>query len=275
MNISGAIHGSIHNFHSLLACAPTSGDSDINSDIDIGSDMAVETCWVIAKRLYYASCAVVCVLFLGKIIELGCSNAYYGFSAIWIAPKLAFWGWEQLELLWASTSSMYEAVCIGGASPLCKSFANLFDQVNLGQSLNDVKIRDMQGGVVLYDYWASQYKIYIVVTKSKFDSAIWTPCISCWQWLKDARTAASDFHIIQLTHMKSNWSSKNELDTTTLELRGKSRTQLQLFIQFANDIYGTEVVRLRSSVPRTLDAGLTDSLLVGSSQTFGPNDPEL
>ena len=248
---------------------PTSGstsiDSDINSDIDIGSDMAVEACWVIAMRLYYASCILVCCLFLGKIVELGCSNAYYGFSAIWIAPKMAFWGYEQLEQLWASTSSMYEAVCIGGDSPLCKAFANLFDMVNLGQSLNDVKIRDMHGEVVLYDYWASQYKIYIVVTRSQFDSAVWTPTISCWQWLQDARTAASDFQIIQIKHMKSSWSSKNELENTTLELRGKSRTQLQFFIQFANDVYGTESIRLRSSVPRTLDAGLTDSLLVASS----------
>ena len=149
--------------------------SDISSDISSdGCDMAQQCSITFMKQAYYASCIVVCVLLLCKLAELGLTNTYYGFSAAWIAPRLAFWDHEQLEHRFRATGSLYECVSIPGDSALCKSFANLFDKVRLGSSLNNVKITAIAAdGQVSYDYWSSQYSIFIIVTKGAYEDAVW------------------------------------------------------------------------------------------------------
>jgi hypothetical protein len=219
---------------------------------------------IVAARLYYASCVFVACVLLSKIVELGLSNAYYGFSAIWIAPKLVWWAVEQAEILWASSASLFEILEVPGSSVLCKSFANLFDHVRLGRCLNTMTVIDLRGNDLVYDYWSSQYKVYILVTAAQFTTAIWTPHVTICQWWKDARCLATDFQIIELSHIKSTWN-KNEKESTTIRLRGKSLTQLIHFIRFANEVYGEDpnsadphALRLRLSVPRTLTDPLLD-----------------
>ena len=226
--------------------------------------MAQQTLMIVAARLYYASCVFVASVLFTKIVELGLSNAYYGFSAIWIAPKLVWWAFEQAESLWAASASLFEILEIPGHSVMCKSFANLFDHVRLGRCLNAMTVTDMRGDDLVYDYWTSQYKVYIVVTAAQFSTAIWTPHITICQWWKDARSRATDFQIIELSHIKSTWN-KNDKESTTIRLRGKSFTQLREFIRFANVVYGEDpdstdphALRLRLSVPRTLTDPLLD-----------------
>jgi len=212
------------------------------------------------------------MLLLCKLAELGLTNAYYGFSAAWIAPRLAFWGYEQLEHMTQATGSLHECVSIPGDSALCKSFANLFDKVRLGSSLNNVKITAIAAdGQISYDYWSSQYSIFIIVTASAFEDAVWSTTVSCGQWCKDAISDATKFHIIELTHRKSSWS-KNELDSSHIELKGKSRTELEHFIAFAHGVYGDDAgsARLRQALPRSL----TEPLMpIRNTRDIDVNDP--
>ena len=234
--------------------------------------MAQQCSITFMKQAYYASCIVVCVLLLCKLAELGLTNAYYGFSAAWIAPRLAFWGYEQLEHMIRATGSLHECVSIPGDSALCKSFANLFDKVRLGSSLNNVKITAIAAdGQVSYDYWSSQYSIFIIVTKGAFEDAVWSTTVSCGQWCKDAISDATKFHIIELTHRKSSWS-KNELDSSQIELKGKSRTELEHFIGFAHGVYGDDAgsARLRQAVPRSLTEPLMPTR---NTRDIDVNDP--
>jgi hypothetical protein len=234
--------------------------------------MAQQCSMTFMKQAYYASCIVVCMLLLCKLAELGLTNAYYGFSAAWIAPRLAFWGYEQLEHMTQATGSLHECVSIPGDSALCKSFANLFDKVRLGSSLNNVKITAIAAdGQISYDYWSSQYSIFIIVTASAFEDAVWSTTVSCGQWCKDAISDATKFHIIELTHRKSSWS-KNELDSAQIELKGKSRTELEHFIAFAHGVYGDDAgsARLRQALPRSL----TEPLMpIRSTRDIDVNDP--
>jgi len=234
--------------------------------------MAQQCSMTFMKQAYYASCIVVCMLLLCKLAELGLTNAYYGFSAAWIAPRLAFWGYEQLEHMTQATGSLHECVSIPGDCALCKSFANLFDKVRLGSSLNNVKITAIAAdGQISYDYWSSQYSIFIIVTASAFEDAVWSTTVSCGQWCKDAISDATKFHIIELTHRKSSWS-KNELDSSHIELKGKSRTELEHFIAFAHGVYGDDAgrARLRQALPRSL----TEPLMpIRNTRDIDVNDP--
>ena len=212
-----------------------------------------------AKRFYYVGCIFAAVYISFFMMDVAEKNAYFALSVVWIVPKLA-------DFLVTSALALLETlpwrheqykVPTTADQAIAKKFSNFFDRAEIGLCLNSITVlgtdwlRDGRR-VMKYDYWKSNWKLYLVITDLRFDNAELTDSPALWIWVRALCSSSAKLDIIEISHvLPDKWKG---IEEETLFLMGKSRHNLDQFVYWMEDQYNCEeALQVRVSRRTPLD----------------------
>ena len=193
------------------------------------------------KRVYYASCLVLTLYVLEQVVRTAEMNSYSLMYAAWIAPMIWQAVGKNMKDLVMASGAMGERVRVPDGTTSGKAVSKVMDACRAGDAINDIAVAGAEpNGDLVYDYWHSDWVIYMVVRNSNWTNAVWTTSVSVQLWMEDMRRGDSNaLHIIKLTNIsKEEWN--RESPAPCLLIEGRSRTHISAFLTFCVDRYGVE-----------------------------------